>query len=126
MNKNGLMQNVPKLAHTLAVILAIVIAFLSLLPGSELPAQNVNDKVKHFAAYGLLTLLALICRAQREAFLFFLIIVGYGFLLEIFQGVMPFGRSASWLDGLANAIGALFGTMIALALGKLIKPSGPK
>ena len=99
-----------------AVLVAIVIAILSLLPGSDLPSQNINDKLSHFIAYAGLSFLAVLARRKIPLVHMIVLAVGYGIALEVLQGVMPYGRSASWLDALANMGGVLFGAAAGMCL----------
>ena len=59
MNISKLKKALPKLALVATFIVIIAIGILSLLPGSDLPSQNLNDKLNHFIAYGVLSFLAL-------------------------------------------------------------------
>ena len=110
----------PKLALLGLVLAGSVIGILSLLPGSELPAQSLNDKLNHFIAYGVLAFLGALGRHQVSLFWATVLVIGYGLLLEALQGLMPFGRSASWLDAVANTAGAVCGILIALGVARLI------
>ena len=114
---------VPKLALLGAVICAVVIAVLSLLPGSDLPAPNMNDKLNHFIAYGVLMALATLGRGQVRLFGLMGGVILYGLVLEGLQGMMPYGRSASWIDALANTggvvIGAGVGALLARGLARI-------
>ena len=91
------------------------IGVLSLLPGTDLPTQNLNDKLNHFIAYSILSFGAVVGRHSMALVWVVALVIGYGLVLEILQGVMPFGRSASWLDALANTGGVVIGTLGALA-----------
>jgi len=72
------------------------------------------DKAQHFIAYFGLALMAVLGWSGRRAFALFLIIVALGGMLEILQAVV--GRDAEWGDMLANTLGAVAGTLTALAL----------
>ena len=109
MTHNKVIDLVPRLAFVAAIVCAIVIAFLSLLPGDELPSQNLNDKLNHVIAYGVLTGLAVVGRGSWSLLWVMVLATGYGALLEVLQGVMPYGRSASTLDALANTAGVFIG-----------------
>lgn len=110
---------VPRLAFTGAVLVAVAIAILSLLPGSNISTQNLNDKLNHFIAYSVLSALAVLSRVRWPVLAVVVAIILFGFGLEALQGLMPYGRSASWLDGLANTSGALFGAMAVLAIQQI-------
>ncbi len=92
------------LAITWSVILFIGCA----LPGNELPdLSHGRDKWVHlagFAPFGLLWSLA--CRRWQ-----WVIIAGavFGLLIEVYQGVMPIGRSFDLFDALADTVGVAMG-----------------
>ena len=120
MKLDKIVDMVPRLALIGACVCALVIAFLSLLPGDDLPAQNLNDKLNHFIAYGVLMGLSVLGRGARSLLWTGLLLTGYGLLLEGLQGVMPFGRSASLLDAIANTGGVLIGTLAGLCAQAVI------
>lgn len=120
MNISKLKKALPKLALVATFIVIIAIGILSLLPGSDLPSQNLNDKLNHFIAYGVLSFLAILGR-HKVAFVWVILgAIGYGVALEVLQGVMPYGRSASTLDALANTGGVLCGTISGWLAGRLL------
>ncbi|MEO9970914.1 MAG: VanZ family protein [Hyphomonadaceae bacterium] len=121
MKLDKIVDMVPRLALIGACACALVIAFLSLLPGDDLPSQNLNDKLNHFIAYGVLMGLAVLGRGARSLLWTGLLVAGYGLLLEGLQGVMPFGRSASLLDAIANTGGVLIGTLAGLCAQAVIR-----
>ena len=114
MTHNKVINLMPRLAFATAIVCAAAIAFLSLLPGDELPSQNLNDKLNHFIAYGVLTGLGVVGRGSRSLLLVTVLAIGYGVLLEVLQGLMPYGRSASTLDALANTGGVFIGVVLGL------------
>lgn len=118
MNVDSVIKRLPGLALIATVLVAITIAILSLLPGSDLPAQNLNDKVNHFIAYGVLTFLAVLGRHHISILKIAVLAIGYGLALEILQGVMPFGRTASELDAIANTGGVLIGLACGVLVGR--------
>lgn len=118
MNVDSVIKRLPGLALIAMVLVTIAIAILSLLPGSDLPAQNLNDKVNHFIAYGVLTFLAVLGRHRISILKIAVLAIGYGLMLEILQGAMPFGRTASGLDAIANIGGVLIGTACGVLVGR--------
>ncbi|MEZ0608908.1 VanZ family protein [Fibrella sp. WM1] len=46
--------------------------------------------------------------------------VAYAVLSEVYQAVMPIGRSGDWQDALADMIGLLIGLLLARLLAKVI------
>jgi VanZ family protein len=93
-----------------------VVAYLSLLPGIELPVTFWNaDKFYHFLAYGWLGALPPLAFAGRErgrAAAYAMVILGA--LLEWGQSFVP-GRAASAGDAVANALGVFLGIWLAEA-----------
>src|ERR1700744_4194173 len=72
------------------------------------------DKAEHFTAYFGLALLASLGWGLRRSLIFvFAAVVALGGALEIIQSFV--GRDAEWGDFLANTMGALAGTAIAMA-----------
>jgi len=124
MRLKKMLDLVPKLALAGAVICALVIAVLSLLPGNDLPSQTLNDKLNHFIAYGVLMGLVVLARGRMALIAAMGLVIAYGLALEGLQGVMPYGRSASWLDVLANTGGVLIGAVLGLGTDQLLRHLG--
>jgi VanZ family protein len=105
----------PPVAQMLGLFWASSRSDLTALPG------GISDKVAHFAAYALLSALALRATSggrwagvnARSAAWALLVACGYGALDELHQLVTP-GRFAGMDDWIADAAGAL--TAIALGL----------
>jgi VanZ family protein len=92
------------------------IAVLSLLPQSEVPQLGVGDKTLHFCAYAGLALLGGIgFGGPRRALLITIMLIGLGVLLEALQQFSP-GRAPEAADAVANAVGAVVGSLAALTL----------
>ena len=108
-----------RLSPYLAVLVAIVIAALSLVPAEEVPGPSLNDKIGHVLAYGVLTALAAIgFQTARWSSLAAGVLI-YGLAMEALQGLMPLGREASGLDVLANLVGVGLGLGLALLSKRL-------
>jgi hypothetical protein len=77
-----------------------------------------SDKAMHFCGYAVLALwFGGVARRTRYLAVGALLIAFSG-VLEIAQGLMHQGRTADWLDFLANSLGVSFGLGIsALGLG---------
>lgn len=103
----------PRALLGLAVLLALVIGYESLLPGSGLPPTRHSDKIVHFVAYFTLAFMfcASVSTRWRKAAL--LGVIAYGGLIEILQSAMALGRTGSWGDMAANIGGALIGAILA-------------
>jgi len=97
---------------------AFVVA-ASLIPAGaapHLPRFPISDKVGHFASYAMLTLLGMpLARGLRTHAFVWLAIVGLGGALEALQALVP-GRAAEGGDLAADALGALAGAAVWVAL----------
>ena len=92
------------------VLYGLLIAWLSLQPGSDTPPA-INDKLAHLLAYGGFAVLALGLGLQRRQYLFVcLCIVAYSALMEVGQYFVP-GRYMSGLDLVANTLGVFLGAV---------------
>lgn len=81
-----------------------------------------NDKLGHFLAYGSLafwTLLSFYKRTFSNSPILILLVVMYGLLMELGQLFVP-GRTFSWLDLLANTLGAVLGFILFRILRKWV------
>lgn len=104
------------------VLIALAIAVLSILPPSAVHAPLSlfphADKIAHGVSYGALALAAAcgVLPSPRQDERFFrlgMVVLAsafYGGTLEIIQSLV--GRSFSWLDMAANALGALLGVLV--------------
>ena len=94
------------IAYTLLVIT------LSLIPTAIGGSVMYADKLAHFIAYGGMGFLAYISvgSVNKRVYLF-LLVISLGVVLEFFQLYIP-GRSASFLDIMANTLGAISGGLL--------------
>lgn len=102
----------------LAILWTIVITFLSLITfdssiGSEIKIPN-RDKMVHFVFYFLFVILWNLyidfkTFHTKKAVMILFVAIGYGILMEIFQGIFTTERTADVLDVLANFSGAFIG-----------------
>ena len=106
-----------------AIILMVAITIGSLVPLPPVNAGQGSDKVFHFAAYGLLAVLALVQRqSYRTALKVIIAIVLLGAAIEYLQ---PFaGRQREAADLMANVTGTAIGALLAWLL-QYIKPASP-
>ena len=106
-------------AITLAIIMTLVIAFLSL---SVAPKINLglniksSDKILHTIAYFSLSsvwFFALRDKFKNRSFKTYLIIslIFYGIILEVLQGKLTSYRSADFYDAIANTLGIVIATV---------------
>ncbi len=118
----------------LTIMLAVIIAFLSLLPpfftGSahHLPKWLLShklyyllkslssDKLHHFIGYFLFALPIAIAKPRYWQFLLGLLLV-YSGLIELVQPYV--NRSCEWFDFTANSLGLLLGTLSGLLIVKI-------
>ena len=92
----------------------IALILLSLIPLSGISPPGNSDKIAHFIAYcGLAVFVYFIARSFNMRLYLFLSVIALGILLEGLQIVIP-GRSFSYFDILANALGAVFGFGLSL------------
>jgi VanZ family protein len=112
--------------YKFSILLAGIIALLSLLPSSSLPDSDLFsivfiDKLAHFGMYGLLGFVVLVetrCpRGCRGRHVFLLILVFFlSALIEVLQATLIVSRSAEWLDLAANGLGLYAGYLSYLVL----------
>ncbi len=98
-----------------------ILFILTTIPGNSLPKTiKISDKIEHLVAYSILAfLLSFAIHFKKKfsptkIFIWCIILVSlYGGFDEIHQMFIPM-RSAEWLDFLADFIGAILGTAIAI------------
>ncbi len=96
-------------------------AVSSLLPDDSLLIKTVDqfeisDKVLHFGAYFVLSLLAMTSHPTRRRALIAAVLMGVlGLVLEGLQSLTP-SRSADILDVITGSIGVICGISLGLAL----------
>lgn len=107
-----------------AVLWLTFVAFMSVLPGNEVPGflLNVEDLYIHFTIY-LVSAFLLYggvsgwSRAKLPSFgamlVIFLICIFFGGLLELAQAYLTVNRRGDWGDFMANTAGAFIGLLIA-------------
>jgi len=121
--KNYLLNNVVFIA--IAVSLSIV--FLSLVKTDSLPQPTikVSDKLLHSLAYlGLMWSWLMVFRKElsvKKGFFLFLVLLGFGMILEFLQGVITDYRTPDVMDIIANGIGLLVGIVSFKPLLVLLK-----
>jgi len=94
------------------LVLAAIIALLSLLPGKDLPELHLWDKLEHTLAYVALGFCFGSIVVRRDFLWLGLTLVAFGGAIELIQGHV--GRDAEWGDLLADAIGTTVGQLLAL------------
>ena len=90
----------------------LLVIWGELAPPDVEGAIGVNDKLLHFIAYfGLAAMAAAGLKTRLSAVKAVLALIVFGGVLEIVQGLV--GRDMSVFDGLANAVGAVTGGVLA-------------
>ena len=105
--------------YKFSIILAILIAMLSLVPSSSMPDSTLFsikflDKLVHFSMYGFFGFVALLeSRCWEKCIGFHVILTATIFILsaiiEVLQATVVATRSAEWFDLLANLTGLIAG-----------------
>lgn len=105
--------------YKLSIVVAILIATLSLIPGSSMPDSKLFeirflDKIVHFSMYAVFGFVSLIesrCMEKCASFHLMLILVIFviSTVIEVLQATVVATRSAEWLDLAANFTGLLAG-----------------
>lgn len=102
-----------------SAIVAGVIAYLSLVPAESVPGPHVYDKIRHFLAYGVLSVPASLAFGPKRRLAAFLTCAIFGICLEVAQMITPYGREGSWGDAVANMLGAGLGLWLSAVLRRL-------
>lgn len=112
----------------IAIILTVGIAVGSLisLNNSALPTVQVSDKLIHLISYLLLSLSWLIsfskiAKSLKVNALIFLLILLYGIIIEVFQGVLTIDRQFDFFDILANLVGIILAFTLFFTVSKKIR-----
>ncbi|MCK4880295.1 MAG: VanZ family protein [Bacteroidales bacterium] len=113
--------------YKFSILLVIVIALLSLVPGSSMPYPSLFsipyiDKIVHLSMYASLGFVALMeSRRNRQGSVYHLFIIAVIFLLsgliEILQATVVATRGAEWTDLLANLAGLFAGYLAYRFMG---------
>ncbi len=94
-----------------AIVWTVIILIGCSLPGKDVPDMSMGiDKVVHclmMAGFGFLWLYSI-------PKVYFVILLGtvYGFALEFWQQILPFGRTFDVLDGVADTVGVILGAIV--------------
>ena len=113
--------------YKFTILLAIVIALLSLMPGDNMPGSFLFaiphiDKIIHMCMYAALGFVAL-SESRRDHprlgfhLLLLLAIFALSAIIEILQATVAAARSAEWFDLLANFIGLIGGYIVYRLIG---------
>lgn len=112
-------MNRTKLLYYAALAWTLVIFAGCSIPGNGLPPSlTTGDKLMHvaiFLGFGFLWF-----QAGYGAWTVLLAGIGYGMLIEIWQGIMPIDRSFDLYDALADTIGTILGIGLAWVIKKVV------
>jgi len=108
-----------KVALFIAISYTILLSVLSLIKLNVTDlGPTYKDKIFHFLAYGLLTLLwyKVMPRSKSKYTLIIITItvIIYGIIIEVLQGKLTEFREASIMDVLANTTGVIVMTLILI------------
>ena len=126
---NYLEKNKITLVYIPLVVYWIILLIATSIPAQSVPSFGVGDKVNHFLAYFILSILLYLTFSFQEKSLFakrnaalltIAVVLLYGVLDELHQMLIP-GRSAEFLDWAADAVGAICGVLIISFLLKKFK-----
>lgn len=90
----------------------LVLIWASLRPAGTGGAIPHLDKVLHLLVYAFLACGVALAWPKLSKMKVFWACVAFGGLMELAQGVTSVGRTASFMDGLANSLGAALGVFI--------------
>ena len=108
----------------ITVYYTLFLIILSLIPVPDLGIPKFQlfeiDKLVHFVMYFSLTILWCLASKNfyKSNFKLLLFAIFFGFVLEIFQHILPFGRYFDFGDLLANGLGVIFGIIILYYIKK--------
>jgi len=101
-------------------VYSLFLIWVSLRPAGTGGAIPHFDKILHLCVYAFLAGGLALAWPKLSKFRVFWMCVIFGALLEIAQGLMGSGRTASFWDGLANSFGALLGVYAAVLVERFI------
>lgn len=108
---------IPRPIRLVLFVLACgTILYLSLAPTAAIPSVTLWDKVEHATAYFGLSILGVWAFPERLRRVAVGLVLG-GIVVEILQATMGWGRDGDPLDAVANTVGVISGTLLALAIG---------
>ena len=94
--------------------LALLVTIACLVPGRDLPALGISDKLEHAVAYLVLAFWFASVMPHWDYLFLMLALLALGGGIEIAQGLMGLGREADLKDVLADVVGIIAGVGLAL------------
>ncbi|TVQ00534.1 MAG: hypothetical protein EA359_15620 [Balneolaceae bacterium] len=111
------------LITALLIFTTLAILVLTMLPSNKLGDSQLYeyDKLGHFGLFFVWTFIFGLFNFARKNFnshLITIFLIGslFGIMIEIMQGILPYGRSASVYDALADIAGSLTATIILFGI----------
>ncbi len=105
----------PRFWFGMAYAMLILVGIMSLVPAPEIDIKE-SDKLMHFFTYFILSaFFTALTRFNRNLIFVAVGLIGYGILLEFFQGMTTY-RFMEIYDMLANSAGVICGISIRLTL----------
>lgn len=101
------------LALITGALLLTAVGIATLMPPGSLPAAPGTDKMQHFTAFAAVSLVITLIR-PGWAWAIMLVLIAYGGLIELVQPYV--GRARELADFVADTLGAVAGSVTALAL----------
>ena len=112
---------------TIAIIFTIFITIVSLISinGVHIIKVSNSDKFGHFIAYFFLSFSWLYAlrnfpRKKFKEHLIVFLLISYGIIIEVLQGVLTSYRQADIYDIIANSAGVIFASIIFGKLSKIL------
>ncbi len=112
-----------KLITVILIIVTLAILALTMLPSNKLGDHQIYeyDKLGHFGLFFIWTFVFGIYNFARKNFnarLLTIFLAGsvFGILIEVFQGILPYGRNASVYDALADIAGSFTATILLFGI----------
>ena len=97
-----------------------VLTFEGLTPSHSTVTPIFFDKVMHFGAFFILAGLWMLAAPRLPLKHILWVLTVYGGAIELLQGLMGWGRTASFFDGIANLLGVLAAIGLWVLCSRLI------
>lgn len=98
------------------------LTILFIVPMQDVPvpmADTLSDKAHHAIAFALLMLLGGFAFPSQRPLRLALLLLAYGAVMEVVQGMSNLGRHASWADLAADGIGICIALVVLKIGGRL-------
>jgi VanZ family protein len=107
-----------KLALALLIIYVLLLTILSLISIGGVPrlGSSIDDKIYHFIAYTIFTILCFNLlntpQVKYKISISVVIAIIYGIIIEVLQSVISNSRTSDFYDVVANSLGVVFGVIV--------------